>query len=166
MSIDVKENILMNFLRKMDDLGHSLASSQARMFERSVEDGIPSYFFIKSFMASYECSMLDELNLESAGINEVEIYDVVSKKVKIRRGEILSYPIMHFIGYFYRSASYLLDVSSKYLLENISPKILMSNYLTIHSLPIEEAVKEIFSICNIEIKSKEDIFFDIYKSIN
>ena len=155
----------MNFLRKMDELCHSLSISQARMFERSVEDGIPSHFFIKSFMLSNEVRQLDKLNLESVGITETEIYFSIKDKIKTTRGEVLPYPIMHFLGYFYRSAAYLSNLSSSYLLKNIPPRFLINNYKTLHSLSIEEAIKESFIVNKIEIKTNEERFIEIYKTL-
>ena len=155
----------MNSSRKMDELCHSLSVSQARIFDRSVENGIPSYFFIKSFMLSSQARDLDNLNLEGAGITEVDIFDAISEKIKIRRGELLPYDIIHFIGYFYRSAAYLHNVTSKYLFEKISPKFLVENFETLHSLAIEDAIEEVFDTLNLVTKSKEELFIELYKTI-
>ena len=155
----------MNFSRKMDKFAHNICLSQARMFEKSVDDGLPSYFFIKSFMKSPQARAYDELNLDYANITEVEIYDSIKNRIKIKRGTILPYPIMRFIGYFYRAASYLLDVKSTFLFDNISPKYLSDNYLTLHSLSIEEAIKEVFASKDIHLKTKEEILRDIYKKM-
>lgn len=166
MNIDVKENFLMNSLRKMDKLGHSLSTLQANIFEKSVEKGLPSFFFIKSFMVSDLARDLDELNLESAGLTEIEIFDVVKSNIKIKRGKLVSYPIMRFLGYFYRSASYLYKLSSKFLYKNIPPKILIESYDSLHALPIEEAIKDVFDILKINIESNEEIFIKLYKTNN
>jgi len=155
----------MNYLRKMDELCHSLSLMQARIFERSVENGIPSYFFIKSFMLSSDASDLDNLYLEKAGITEQEIYANIASKITINRGIILPYNIIHFIGYFYRSAAYLLNVSSKFLLNNISPKFLVNNYPTLHSLKIEDAIKESVDANGIKLKSLEELFIEAYKKL-
>ncbi len=155
----------MNYLRKMDEIGHSLATSQARIFERSVEDDLPSFFFIKSFMLSYEARQLDELNLDYAGITEVEIYEVIKNRIKSKRGQLFSYPVMHFLGYFYRSAAYLHGVSSSTLYEKVPPKFLVDNYQTLHSLPIEEAIKEAFEVNKLETKTKLERFFEIFPNL-
>ena len=165
MNTAEKENTSMNFLRKMDKLCHSLSVSQGRMFEKSILEGIPSYSFIKSFMCSNEAYELDLLNLESAGITEVEIYQSVKSKIKTRRGEILSFPLMHFIGYFYRSASYMLGIKSRTLFQEIPVKFLVENYLTLHSLSIEEAIKEAVEANKCVSKSNEEKFLEIYKQI-
>ena len=166
MNIDEKEIILMNSLRKMDKLGHSLSTLQANIFEKSVEKGIPSFFFIKSFMVSDLARDLDELSLESAGLTEVEIFEVVKSNIKINRGKIVSYPVMRFLGYFYRSASYLYKLSSKFLYKNIAPKMLIESYDSLHALPIEEAIKDVFDILEINIESNEEIFIKLYKTNN
>ncbi len=155
----------MNYLRKMDEIGHSLATSQARIFERSVEDDLPSFFFIKSFLLSYEARQLDELNLDYAGITEVEIYEVIKNRIKSKRGQLLPFPIMHFLGYFYRSAAYLHGVSSSTLYEKVPPKFLVDNYQTLHSLPIEEAIKEAFEVNKLETKTKLERFFEIFPNL-
>lgn len=155
----------MNYLKRMDEIGHSLSLSQARIFERSVEDGLPSLFFIKSFLLSYEARQLDELNLDYAGITEVEIYEVIKNKIKSRRGRLLPFPVMHFIGYFYRSAAYLHGVSSSLLYEKIPPKFLVDNYETLHSLAIEDAIKEAFEVNKVKIKSKLERFFEIFPTL-
>lgn len=155
----------MNFSRKMDELCHSLSLSQARIFDRSVEEGIPSFFFIKSFMLSEEARALDELNLESSGITETEIFDTIKNNVLTKRGDILPYSVIHFIGYFYRSAAYMLNSSSRSLYQDILPKFLVDNYPTLHSLPIEEAIKEALEANNVKQKSKEEIFFEVYKTL-
>lgn len=155
----------MNYLRKMDEIGHSLATSQARIFERSIEDDLPSFFFTKSFMLSYEARQLDELNLDYAGITEVEIYEVIKNRIKSKRGQLLPFPIMHFLGYFYRSAAYLHGVSSSTLYEKVPPKFLVDNYQTLHSLPIEEAIKEAFEVNNLKVKTKLERFFEIFPNL-
>ena len=149
----------------MDELCHSLSVSQARIFDRSVKNGISSYFFIKSFMLSNQARELDNLNLEGAGLTEVDIFDAICEKVSIRRGELLPYEIIHFIGYFYRSASYLCGVTSKYLYKNIPPKFLVNNFKTLHAIAIEDAIEEVFDALHLITKSKNELFIEIYKKI-
>ena len=155
----------MNYSREMDKLCHSLSQSQAHIFERSIDDGIPSFFFVKSYMLSEQARAIDDLNLESAGITKTEIYETIKNRVRGKRGKLLSYPLMHFLGYFYRSAAYLLKLTSKYLYENVPPKFLIENYQALHSLSIQEAIKDAFEANNLEIKTKEELFVDIYKRI-
>ena len=153
----------MKYSRKMDERCHSLSIMQGRLFERSVEFHIPSYFFIKSFMLSEEAMALDDLDLEKAGITEVEIFNSIKSKIDITRGCLLPYQLMRFIGYFYRSASYLYDVSSKYLYQHIPVKSLISSYDSLHSLPIEEAINDMLSIHKVDLKTKEELFSEEYK---
>ena len=153
----------MKFLRSVDNLSYSLASSQARIFEKSVDFGIPSKLFIRSYMLSKEAKLIDDLNLGVAGLSEIEIYDEISKRIKTKRGKTYPFPVMHYIGYFYRMAAYLTGHSSKLLYENIKPDLLCKNYQTLHSLAIEDAIKEVFEISNIEIEDKYALFKKIYK---
>ena len=70
---------------------------------------------------------------------------------------------MHYIGYFYRMAAYLTGYSSIQLYRNIKPDLLNKNYRTLHSLTIEEAIKEVFEITNTKIEDKYSLFKKIYK---
>lgn len=152
----------MKFLRSVDNLSYSLASSQARIFEKSVSFGIPSKIFIKSFMTSNEALWLDNLILNAAGLSEIEIFDGISKKVNTKKGELFSFSVMHYIGYFYRMASYLTGFSSKKLYKNIKPELLFRNYQTLHSLSIEEAIEEMFEVVNMKAEDKYSSFKKIY----
>lgn len=156
----------MKFLRSVDKISYSLAKSQARIFEKSVSCGIPSKIFIRSFMLSDEASFFDKLNIDIVGLSEGEIFDNISSKISNKKGVVYSYSIMHFIGYFYRIASYLTNLTSKYLYKHIKPEILARNYNTLHSLPIEEAIKEIFELLNIQLEDKYSLFAKIYKMDN
>ena len=156
----------MKFLRNVDKLSHTLASTQARIFENSVSSGVPSKIFIKSYMLSNEAKMIDDLNLNASGLSLVEISDSVISKISIKKGTLYSYAIMHYIGYFYRMAAYLSGYSSKSLYQNIKPDLIYRNYETLHSLPIEEAIKEMFIIVNLKIEDKYDIFKKIYNNLD
>lgn len=157
-----KDVSYMNFSKKLDRLGSQLAHSQAMIFERSVEEGYPSKMFVKCFMFSSEAKSLDELSLEKAGLSEIEIYDSIKHKIKSKRGQLLPYLVMHFIGYFYRVASYISGFSSKQLYKQIPVEFLLQNYLVLHSLDIEEAVKEVFDIKKIEKIDLYEQFKNIY----
>ena len=154
----------MKFLRNVDNLSYSLSSSQARIFEKSVSFGIPSKIFIKSFMTSNEALQLDNLNLDVAGLSEIEIFDEISKKVSTKKGELFTFPVMHYIGYFYRMAAYLTGFSSKELYKRIKPELLYRNYQTLHSLSIEETIEEMFEIVNMKEEDKYSSFKKIYNT--
>lgn len=156
----------MKFSRSVDNLAYSLAASQGRIFEKSVSSGIPSKIFIRSYMLSREANSIDNLNLNISGLSEIEIFNNVKDKIVNRRGELYSYSVMNYIGFFYRMAAYLSEYTSKTLYQNIKPDLLKRNYQTLHSLPIEEAIKEVFEIVNIKIKDKYSYFKEIYKSNN
>lgn len=159
-----KGSIFMNFLRKFDNIASSLAHSQAMIFERSVEEGLPSRMFIRSFMLSDEARRLDELYLEMAGLSEIEIFNSIKLKIKSKRGELLSYPLIHFIGYFYRSAVYLTNYSSKQIYERIPVEFLIRNYLVLHTYAIEEAVREALQILKIHDNDLYNRFKFIYNN--
>ena len=152
----------MKFLRKFDDIGARLAHSQAMIFERSIEEGLPSRTFIRCYMLSEEVRSIDELSLETAGRSEVEIFQSIRIKLKSKRGHLLSYPLMHFIGYFYRAASYISGYNSKQLYFKIPVEFLIRNYLVLHTYSIEEAVKEAFQILEIEDHDLYLRFKEIY----
>lgn len=152
----------MKFLRSADNLSYSLASSQARIFEKSIAFRIPSKSFIKSFMVSDEASLLDNLNLNVSGLSESEIFDNISNRISTKKGELYPPSIMRYIGYFYRMAAYLTGYSSKQLYKHIKPDLLFRNYQTLHSLSVEEAIKEIFEITNMKEEDKYLVFKQIY----
>ena len=153
----------MNFSRSVDALSHSLASSQARIFERSVALGIPSKQFARCYLLSMEARQLDELNLDVAGLSEEEIFDSICVRIKTDRGGVYSFSVMHFMGYFYRMAAYLTGYSSKKLYQIIKPDFLNKNYPSLHALPIEEAVKEVFEVVGVEEEDKYALFKKIYR---
>ena len=153
----------MKFLRNVDRLYHSLASSQARIFESSVSLGIPSKIFIRSYMVSEQAKLIDDLKLDAAGLSEIEIIDEISSKITIKKGQLYPFAVMHFIGYFYRTAAYLTGSSSRFLYQNIKPDLLYKNYETLHSLSMEETVEEVFALVNIQIEDKYFLFKKIYK---
>ena len=152
----------MKFLKKFDELSARLAHSQAMIFERSVEEGLPSKMFIRCYMLSEEIKNIDELLLDVAGLSEVELFYTIKRKLKSSRGKLLSYPVMHFIGYFYRAASYLSGYSSKQLYFKVPVEFLLRNYLVLHTYPIEEAVRETFTILKIEDNDLYQRFKEIY----
>ena len=153
----------MEFIRSVDHLAYYLASMQARNFEQSVRLGIPSKTFVRCFLLSNEARQIDELNLDIAGLSEGEILDAISMRIQTRKGEIYSPNEMHFIGYFYRMAAYLTGCHSRELYRSIKPEILYKNYLTLHALTIEDAIKEIFEITHFEVKDKYELFKQIYR---
>lgn len=152
----------MNYSMKLDELGIKLSHSQALIFEQSVEDGIPSMYFIKCFLLSEEAHHLDNLELARPGMSQLEIYASVKSHVHTRKGQLLSYLVMHFIGYFYRAAAYLTKYRSKELYEMIPVDLLVRNYQFLHSLAIEEAVREVFEILDIREFDAYERFKKIY----
>ena len=154
----------MNFLRKKDDLCYSLASMQARIFEKSVDDNIPSYFFIQQYMLSNYTSLLDNLSYFESGLSELELYLNIKNTVKRNRGKVYPKEIMHWIGFFYRYASYLSGIDSKTLFKKINPNKLCEAYPLYHSLDIQKAVETILDDIDLENMTPMDRFKNLYKS--
>ena len=152
----------MKFLRSVDNLGHSLALLQARIFESSVSNGLPSQFFIKSFMLSYEAECIDNLMLNISGLTEIEIFDSIKNNIKSKRGELFPYPVIHWIGYFYRMMAYLTGWSSKFIYKKITPSFLLKNYKTLHSLSIESQIEEIINLKKLKPIDNFEKFKKIY----
>lgn len=153
----------MNFSKNLDNLGSKLAHSQAMIFEKSVEDGIPSKYFIKCFLLSPEAYFMDELNLDRPGITEAEIYQSVKSRIHTKKGQLLPFLVMHFIGYFYRAAAYLTNYTSKQLYQMIPVDLLIRNYVVLHSFAIEEAIREVFEMLDIKEQTPYEKFKEIYQ---
>ena len=129
----------MSYLRKSDDLMSKMAHNQAYIFEQSSFDGLPSYAFIKMYMCSPETAKLDKL----ISASDDEIYIPIKAKIT-KRGTILSSDIMHWIGYIYRSLSYLYNISSRVLFRKVPPKYLVSVYPLYHSQDPAKAASWIY----------------------
>ena len=154
----------MKFLRNKDDLCYSLASMQARIFEKSVDDNIPSYFFIQQYMLSDYVSLLDNLSYFESGLSELELYLNIKDGVKRNKGKIYPKEIMHWIGFFYRYASYLSGIESKTLFKEINPNKLCEVYPLYHGLDIQKAVETILDDANLNNMSPMDRFYNLYKN--
>lgn len=153
----------MKFLRKIDFLAQSLATSQARIFERSVEGGFSSATFVRSFLLSDEAKLIDDLDIDVPGLTEDEIYESVTYRIKNSKGHSYPYQVMYFIGYFYRMAAYLTGYTSKQLYQNIKPALLYRNFNVLHSIAIEEAINEVFQMANIKTEDKYELFRKYYE---
>ena len=153
----------MKFLREKDDIVYRLASMQARIFERSGSEGIASYFFIQQFMNSDDARSLDNLSFLLSGSSEAEIYLNVTREIKRTKGEIYSQEILHWIGFFYRYASYLSKVRSKKIFEKVKPKYLAQVYPLYHGLDIQKAVGIILDEFKIEYLTPWERFLKHYK---
>lgn len=154
----------MKFLRKKNDEIYRLGSMQARIFAKSAQDHIPSYFFIQSFMNSEDSKSLDDLSFLLSGSSELEIYQNVSSKVKRRNGIVYPEEIMHWIGFFYRYASYLTNIDSSKLFKNISPQYLNKIYPAYHGVDIEKAIEMVFKDINYKEETPLEKMMKLYKS--
>ena len=154
----------MKYLRKKDEIGYMLASMQARIFEKSAEEKIPSYFFIQTFVNSFDAFQIDNLSFLLSGSSESEVYLNTKMHTKRKKGLVYYRGIMHWIGFFYRFASYLTNISSKELFKKISPKYLEKVYPLYHGVDILKAVEMVFEDVEYEKKTPSERFLELYKS--
>lgn len=131
----------MKFIKNEDEKCFSLSQMQAGIFERAAKDQISSYFFIKVYMHSDEVNKLDDESIFYTGLSRESIYLPILRKMKKTSGEAYPIEIMHWIGYFYRTACYLTGKRSKWMFNQISPSYLKDVYYTYHSLDITKAVQ-------------------------
>lgn len=154
----------MKFLRKKDEIGYMLASMQARIFERSAKEGIPSYFFIQTLANSFDAYQLDDLSFLLSGSSEIEVYMNTKMHTKRKNGLVYPEPVMHWMGFFYRYASYLTNISSKQLFKKISPKYLSGVYPLYHSVDIVKAVEMVFEDVDFDKMTPAQRFSNLYKN--
>ena len=154
----------MKFLRKKDEIGYMLASMQARIFERSAKEGIPSYFFIQTLANSFDAYQLDDLSFLLSGSSEIEVYMNTKMHTKRKNGLVYPEPVMHWMGFFYRYASYLTNISSKQLFKKISPKYLSGVYPLYHSVDIVKAVEMVFEDVDFDKMTPTQRFLNLYKN--
>ena len=154
----------MNYLRKLDKTGHDLADIQARMFSKSAEQNIPSYFFIKIFSYYKEVNKMDDLSFLYGNVSEEDIYFYVKSKIKKHiKGTVYSKAEMHWIGYFYRSFSYVTGWNSKKMFETIPPKYLLEVYQPYHTQDIMKSIQMVIDDLNIKDDNQEERIFTILK---
>lgn len=154
----------MNYSREKDNIAYTLGSMQARLFEKSSIDNIPSYFFIQQFMQSEDAKMIDDLSFLQTGSSELEIYMHVKQAIKRKKGVVYSAEIMHWMGFFYRYAAYLTSIDSKTLFKRIPPKKLYEMYPLYHGLDIQKAIEMVMSAVKIDQESPMDRFLNLYHS--
>ena len=153
----------MKFLRQKDDVCYRMASMQASVFERSAEKNIPSYYFIQDYMNSDDAKSLDDLSFLYGGSSELEIYlNIIAKVKKKENGTVYPPEVMHWIGFFYRYATYLTGISSKKLFKTIPPADLNKVYPLYHSLEISKAVSTVFDDINYQPTDRKAIFKKLY----
>ena len=154
----------MKFLRKKDEIGYMLASKQARIFERSAKDGVPSYFFIQTFANSFDAYQFDNLGFLLSGSSEIEVYLNTKRDTKKKKGLVYPEQVMHWMGFFYRYASYLTNISSKQLFKKISPKYLSGVYPLYHGVDIVKAVEMVFEDVDFDRLTPSQRFLNLYRA--
>ena len=153
----------MERLREKDDICYRLASMQARIFEKSANEGIASYFFIQQFAYSFDAEILDNLRFLLSGFSELEIYLDTKRNTKRQNGKVFPPEVMHWIGYFYRNASYLMGINSKTLFKKIPPQKLYNVYPLYHGLDIQKAIDMVFETVDFEELTPLERFKKLYE---
>ena len=154
----------MKFLRKKDEIGYKLASIQARIFEKSAEERIPSYFFVQTFTNSFDAYQLDSLAFLLSGSSETEVYINTKRRTKRKKGIVYNNSFMHWAGFFYRYASYLTNISSKELFKKIKLDYLLRVYPLYHGVDIVKAVEMVFEDVDFKKLTPSERFIDLYRN--
>ena len=114
-------------------------------------------------MYSKDAKMLDDLSFLLSGSSEAEIYlNILSCMKKKSGGTIYPKSIMHWIGFFYRYASYLTGIKSKELFEKIPPKYLLKVYPLYHGVDIQKAIQMVFDDLNFRKLTPQEVFMKEY----
>lgn len=131
-------------------------SNQARLFEQSSIDSLPSYFFVNNFLSSFYAEIIDQNKLELTGISDLNIYEEIKNNLKRSKGCVYPPETMHWIGFVYRYISNISKIKSSELLRKISLNYLVDAYDYLHTLDIEKAKQIIFADNHIKILTKEE----------
>ena len=154
----------MNCLRERDEDCYRLSSMQARLFAKSAEADYPSFYFIKVFMHSPSAKSLDNLLYLYSGSSELEIFvEIEGRLTKKEGGTVYPEDVMHWIGYFYRSAAYLLKRTSPELFRAIPPSYLNKTYQAYHGLDIEAAIDRVFADLGVTFLTPQERFRQLYR---
>lgn len=145
----------MKFSREMDNNCYQLCKIQARLFERSSKQNIPSAYFVKVFFNSKYAKMMDKLEYLNDYPSDEEVFNYLEENIHMNRGTVLPTYMMSWIGYLFREWSYTYEVSSKRILKNVPMSYLAKVYKPYHSLDIQKAIQLI----------AEDLAININESI-
>ncbi len=128
-----------------------LCDIQGRLFELSVDKGIDSESFIKSFMLSKTAEYLDSTynRLQWAGEEYLleEIIDECGDSLK-QGGKILTKDEIYWIGYIYRYWHYYKNENSKQIYKQASYERMKTNYMMFHTMSPEMAIDDLIEIHN------------------
>lgn len=155
----------MNYLREYNKECRLLAEAQGQIFKKSVEESLPSYFFIKSFMLSEEARLFDNMSLLTSYVSIEDIYLSISKKIKSHRGEVYDTKVIMWIGYFYRTYCYLYNISSNVAFSQISPSYLKRAYKMYHTQDIRKAIDWVIKDLNISFVDDKERIMQILREI-
>lgn len=106
---------------------------QALIFEISVERGWDSYRFIRKWMNSEVRAQLD--NEDPALVSQSRYYllEMFDEDNSIGSGETYDIDMMHWLGYLYSYWHYVHEVTSKEILEMMTPEDILKNYDVLHT---------------------------------
>nr|WP_294494877.1 hypothetical protein [uncultured Anaerosporobacter sp.] len=121
---------------------------QALIFEISVERGWDSYSFMRKWMLSEVRAQLD--NEEPALISQSRYYllEVFEEDNVIESGETYDIDIMHWLGFLYSYWHYEHEVTSKEILEMITPEDILINYDVLHTQSNKHTLDWIYEHAN------------------
>lgn len=124
-------------------LQSSLSDMQGQLFEMSIEKGLDSDSFVKTFMTSDIARDLDsEFNhVQWAGKEYImeRILDELKDKLKIG-GETYDREALYWMGYVYRRWHFYTGESSKEIYRQAPTKTMRVTYLAYHTMSVEMAI--------------------------
>ena len=154
----------MSFLRKKDETCATLASLQARVFQRSADEGISSRSFVRAFMTDPLTQTLDSLDYLLSGLSSDDLFFAAAKRVPSdTRGNVLPGYILHWVGYIYRTACYLTGLTSKSIYRSVPLDYLTSVYPLYHGLDPVKAVQMILGDNNVDPMTPMERFEKLYR---
>ncbi len=133
-------------MKKIDYSGILLCERQAEAFELSVTQmNISSEMFIRRFVFSNICKLMDDLDFLQTNYMAKDILDFVNEEYGTSKYGSKKYSAeeMYWIGYIYRYFSYTREWSSRRIYKFIKPKELRELYPSYHSLDPGQTVERL-----------------------
>ena len=111
----------------------SYAKSQAEIFEKSVEEKIPSSIFVKRYMHSFYAGLMDEDTYIISPYSDGYVYMDIKRQINSSFGQVFDKEAMRWAGYMYRYLVSYLGFSSKKVYKNIPLSYMINAYRPYHS---------------------------------
>lgn len=127
------ENIMEGDRMKIGASEIMKCRKQALIFEISVERGWDSYRFIRKWMNSEVRAQLDNEDPTLISQSRYYLLEVFDEDNSIESGETYDIDMMHWLGYLYSYWHYVNEVTSKEILDMISPEDILKNYDVLHT---------------------------------